>query len=156
MTDANQTKQASNILRSASFASLGITEPTLLEQERIRANLEHKLLEKLTAPKPFSLGDILPTVAQGTELIVQDDFSKCFQENIPEPWNWNIYLYICWALGVVLRYAVLLPLRFLALILGFILFGIGFTLVRIIFKHNKKVRQSYEVRTYIANSASFI
>jgi glycerol-3-phosphate O-acyltransferase 3/4 len=142
----SQSKQASKLLRSESFANLGITEPTLTQQEIIRANIESKLLESLKTPNPFSLGDLLPNIAQATELIVQDDFSKCFQENIPEPWNWNVYLYVCWALGVVLRYLILLPLRFAALILGFILFGIGFTLVRICVKNNKKLRQSLERR----------
>ena len=44
--------------------------------------------------------------------VVQDSFTRCFKSNAPEPWNWNIYLFPLWALGVVFRYFVLFPIRF--------------------------------------------
>lgn len=86
-------------------------EPSVLEQERIRLSIENKLIENLKAPSGFQLVDILPTIAQGAELLAEDDFSRCFRENIPEPWNWNAYLYVLWCLGVVFRYGVILPIR---------------------------------------------
>ncbi len=36
---------------------------------------------------------------------------QCFTSMTPDPWNWNAYLWPTWALGVVLRQCVLLPLR---------------------------------------------
>lgn len=43
---------------------------------------------------------------------LQDSFTRCFKSNPPEPWNWNIYLFPLWCLGVVVRYGVLFPIRF--------------------------------------------
>jgi hypothetical protein len=46
-------------------------------------------------------------------LFMQDSFTRCFKSNSPEPWNWNIYLFPLWCLGVVVRYGILFPLRYL-------------------------------------------
>jgi glycerol-3-phosphate O-acyltransferase 3/4 len=47
--------------------------------------------------------------------LMQDSFTRCFKSNSPEPWNWNIYLFPLWCLGVVIRYGLLFPLRYLSL-----------------------------------------
>lgn len=41
----------------------------------------------------------------------QDSFTRCFKSIPPEPWNWNVYLFPLWCLGVVVRYGFLFPLR---------------------------------------------
>lgn len=43
--------------------------------------------------------------------IVDDSFLRCFQSQSTDPWNWNIYLAPLWAVGVVVRYLILFPLR---------------------------------------------
>ncbi|KAF5758835.1 putative glycerol-3-phosphate 1-O-acyltransferase [Helianthus annuus] len=40
---------------------------------------------------------------------MQDSFTRCFKSNPPEPWNWNVYLFPLWCLGVVVRYGILFP-----------------------------------------------
>lgn len=45
---------------------------------------------------------------------MQDSFTRCFKSNSPEPWNWNIYLFPLWCFGVVIRYGILFPLRYLS------------------------------------------
>ena len=69
----------------------------------------------------FSLRDLLPFVSHGIEKTVQDDFSRCFQSAHSPAWNWNLYLYPLWLLGVLTRYLVLLPLRCLCIALGALL-----------------------------------
>lgn len=96
-------------------------------------------------PCRFELSDILSYISEGMELIVQDDFSKCFRENPAEPWNWNAYLFPLWCIGVIVRYAILLPIRFISLLAGFILFAFGFVAIKLVFVKNIKLRQALEV-----------
>ena len=36
---------------------------------------------------------------------------RCFQSASSDPWNWNVYLFPVWLLGVLVRYGILFPLR---------------------------------------------
>ncbi|KAH7849222.1 hypothetical protein Vadar_014805 [Vaccinium darrowii] len=47
-----------------------------------------------------------------------DSFTRCFKSIPPQPWNWNVYLFPLWCLGVGVRYLILFPLRVLVLTLG--------------------------------------
>lgn len=60
-------------------------------------------------------------VQQGMSAVVDDSFTRCFAQNPPEPWNWTWYLAPAWALGVLVRYGVLFPVRLTVLILGWIM-----------------------------------
>lgn len=119
-------------------------EPNALDQEIIRRNIESQLMQDLEAPKIFELSDLLPIITEGAEVIVQDDFSKCFRESFPEPWNWNFYLFILWTLGLLVRYFILLPLRVLSLFSGFLLFAIALTTVKLVFTRDIDRRKSWE------------
>jgi len=55
---------------------------------------------------------------------VEDEFSKCFTSPAPDAWNWNVYLWPAWLLGIILRYCVLFPLRLLCLLTGIVLFRV--------------------------------
>ncbi|RVW96629.1 Glycerol-3-phosphate acyltransferase 9 [Vitis vinifera] len=44
--------------------------------------------------------DISPTLTEAAGAIVDDSFTRCFKSNPPEPWNWNVYLFPLWCLGV--------------------------------------------------------
>lgn len=57
-------------------------------------------------------------VKQGVSAVVDDSFTRCFVSSAPEAWNWNIYLFPAWVLGLFVRYVLLFPLRLLALLLG--------------------------------------
>jgi len=46
-----------------------------------------------------------------------------------DPWNWNLYLFPLWAGGVLLRHAVLFPLRLALLLGGFTAFAVAFFVV---------------------------
>eukprot|EP00741_Cyanophora_paradoxa_P005937 tig00000949_g5755.t1 len=115
--------------------------------------LETKLLEKLdedqaqvvySKPRPvFQFSDAMPTVKSAIANMIEDDFTKCFQSRQPERWNWNFYLFPIWAVGVVVRYGILFPLRLLALVTGFLSFVIAFTAVRNTVRDVKR-RQQYE------------
>eukprot|EP00475_Leptophrys_vorax_P030294 TRINITY_DN4527_c0_g1_i3.p1 TRINITY_DN4527_c0_g1~~TRINITY_DN4527_c0_g1_i3.p1 ORF type:complete len:366 (+),score=86.48 TRINITY_DN4527_c0_g1_i3:56-1153(+) len=158
---ATQTHLMMSIMKNADLAVSDAVdslqgEPNLLDQERIRMTIEANMIAKLKAPAAFELANVLPSIAQGVELIAQDDFSRCFRENPPEPWNWNAYLYVLWCLGVVFRYVILLPLRILSLLLGFILFAIGFATVRFVYKSDKHKRQSWERRLIRFLAGSFV
>ncbi|MCO5598929.1 hypothetical protein L7F22_053028 [Adiantum nelumboides] len=55
--------------------------------------------------------DISPLLSEAAGAIVDDTFTRCFKSNPPETWNWNLYLFPLWCLGVLVRYLVLFPIR---------------------------------------------
>lgn len=80
----------------------------------------------------FSLtNDVLPYIQSGLENVVQDDFSRCFESSRSPPWNWNFYLYPLWLGGVFIRYCILFPIRFTALLMGFVVFAISLFVLKI-------------------------
>lgn len=123
--------------------------PSALEQERIQTNIEDLLLANLSSanaakeaqrnaheqhrqeatgpgeqahPKAaFDLGDLVGFFKSGTEVIVQDGFSRCFESARSQPWNWNIYLWPLWACGVFIRYFILFPIRLTSLLIGILI-----------------------------------
>ena len=52
----------------------------------------------------------------------------------PDNWNWNLYLFPLWCLGVVLRHCILFPLRLLLLMTGFVMFFLIYFTLRAIFR----------------------
>ncbi|PKA60207.1 Lysophospholipid acyltransferase LPEAT1 [Apostasia shenzhenica] len=116
------------------------------------ADLDHPNIEEyLTAesikeaPKRLHLRDLIdisPTLKEAAGAIVDDSFTRCFKSNFPEPWNWNIYLFPSWCLGVVIRYGILFPLRVVILALGWIVFFAAFLPVHFLLAgHNKWKRK---------------
>nr|CAD1819176.1 unnamed protein product [Ananas comosus var. bracteatus] len=73
-----------------------------------------------------------------------DSFTRCFKSNPPEPWNWNIYLFPLWCLGVVVRYGILFPLRVAVLAIGWIVFFSAFFPVHFLLKGYPKWRRKLE------------
>eukprot|EP00193_Tetraselmis_chui_P014428 CAMPEP_0177791090 /NCGR_PEP_ID=MMETSP0491_2-20121128/23732_1 /TAXON_ID=63592 /ORGANISM="Tetraselmis chuii, Strain PLY429" /LENGTH=450 /DNA_ID=CAMNT_0019313267 /DNA_START=213 /DNA_END=1566 /DNA_ORIENTATION=- len=86
------------------------------------------------APLRHQLLDISDHLSDAASAIIDDSFWKCFAMNDPEPWNWNIYLFPLWCGGVVLRCAVLFPIRLLVLLTGILLFGIMFSICSVVMK----------------------
>eukprot|EP00271_Cylindrocystis_brebissonii_P019136 TRINITY_DN56_c0_g1_i2.p1 TRINITY_DN56_c0_g1~~TRINITY_DN56_c0_g1_i2.p1 ORF type:complete len:389 (+),score=73.71 TRINITY_DN56_c0_g1_i2:172-1338(+) len=126
-------------------------EPSASELDLYQKNVEDMLLESrgLQHQKESQGGallhdllDISSTLNEAGSAIVDDSFTKCFRSNDSEPWNWNIYLFPLWCLGVVVRYVILFPLRLILLIAGWIVFIILFTPVHFTFKG--KLRRSIE------------
>lgn len=117
-------------------------------RERIDALYELAEEERLAAAGRQAAGRVLPdllnvagVLTDGASAMVDDSFLKCFQTNHADPWNWNAYLWPAWAVGVVLRYCVLFPLR-LALLLtslaGF--FAVFFTTKALLPEGERKLR----------------
>jgi hypothetical protein len=63
----------------------------------------------------------LPLIRQASVAMVDDSFTRCFKSKKVVKWNWNCYLWPTWALGVVVRYCILFPIRLTTLLLGFVL-----------------------------------
>ncbi len=55
--------------------------------------------------------DVSPLLQDAGAAIVDDSFLRCFQSASSDPWNWNIYLFPLWLVGLVVRYLVLFPIR---------------------------------------------
>ncbi|KAI8533249.1 hypothetical protein RHMOL_Rhmol11G0282900 [Rhododendron molle] len=98
--------------------------------------------------------DISPTLREAAGAIVDDSFTRCFKSIPPEPWNWNVYLFPLWCLGVVVRYLILFPARVLVLTVGWIIFLSAYFLVHFVLKGNDKLRKKLEV--FVANHTSMI
>ena len=77
------------------------------------------------------LGAILKPLRNGADSIVDDSFWKCFEDPDDVGWNWNFYLFPIWCIGVLTRYIILFPIRLLFLILGVLIFFIGFLCIRL-------------------------
>ncbi|KAL0334514.1 UNVERIFIED_CONTAM: Glycerol-3-phosphate acyltransferase 9 [Sesamum radiatum] len=88
--------------------------------------------------------DISPTLTEAAGAIVDDSFTRCFKSNPPEPWNWNVYLFPLWCLGVVVRYGVLFPLRAIVLTTGWIIFLSCYFPVHFLLKGHDKLRKRLE------------
>lgn len=81
-------------------------------------------------PVPTLFDVALPLIRQGFTATVDDSFTRCFKSQKPVHWNWNAYLMPTWVIGMIFRYALLLPLRILCISLGFLLVGIAFPIVK--------------------------
>ena len=57
-------------------------------------------------------------LCDGLSAMIDDSFLRCFNKSESKPWNWNLYLWPMWAVGVLVRNLVLFPLRFLLVIVG--------------------------------------
>ena len=88
--------------------------------------------------------DISPTLSEAAGAIVDDSFIRCFKSNPPKPWNWNVYLFTLWCLGVVVRYLILFPARVLVLTMGWIIFFSSFIPVHYLLKGHNKLRTKIE------------
>jgi glycerol-3-phosphate O-acyltransferase 3/4 len=126
-------------------------ESTSAEMDLDGPNLEEYLppdsIHGRDSPKNLHLRDLLdisPTLTEAAGAIVDDSFTRCFKSNSPEPWNWNIYLFPLWCLGVVIRYGILFPLRLFTLLLGWIIFWAGFIPAHILLKGQDKLRSKIE------------
>ncbi|GBG61079.1 hypothetical protein CBR_g18671 [Chara braunii] len=96
---------------------------------------EHSLLGELL--------DVSQVLTEGVSAIVDDNFTRCFKCNPPDAWNWNIYLFPLWCIGVVVRYCILFPLRFMLLMAGWVVFLSLFIPVHFILRPGR-LRQSLE------------
>ncbi|KAF3950537.1 hypothetical protein CMV_023727 [Castanea mollissima] len=88
--------------------------------------------------------DISPTLTEASGAIIDDSFTRCFKSNPPEPWNWNVYLFPLWCLGVVIRYLFLFPARVLILTFGWIIFLSSYIPVHFLLKGHDKLRKKFE------------
>ncbi|KYQ99849.1 putative lysophosphatidic acid acyltransferase [Tieghemostelium lacteum] len=107
-------------------------------QKLIEEKLIKQLKKQINPSKKFNLGDVSPLLNDGIEVLIDDEFSKCFTSPEYHAWNWNIYLYPAWLLGAFIRYCILFPLRLTCLIIGSIMFGIGFIMASKLVKDEKK------------------
>jgi glycerol-3-phosphate O-acyltransferase 3/4 len=106
-------------------------QPSQKEVDEIQKQLDKKTIDEALTKNTsggsiFKLSDGLQFITQGMQVLVEDQFTKCFQSPKVEQWNWNAYLFPAWCLGVVIRYCVLFPLRLFCLLLGGSIFFILF------------------------------
>ncbi|CAA6658300.1 unnamed protein product [Spirodela intermedia] len=88
--------------------------------------------------------DISPALTEAAGAIIDDSFTRCFKSNPPEPWNWNVYLFPLWCLGVVVRYGILFPVRVAILAVGWIAFFSAFLPVHFLMSGDNKFKRKIE------------
>eukprot|EP01026_Neomeris_dumetosa_P061472 TRINITY_DN5803_c0_g1_i10.p1 TRINITY_DN5803_c0_g1~~TRINITY_DN5803_c0_g1_i10.p1 ORF type:complete len:377 (+),score=33.26 TRINITY_DN5803_c0_g1_i10:99-1229(+) len=110
--------------------------------EDIYANAEFDRINQLNDGKQKNLLrdllDISGVLTDAAEAVIDDSFWRCFKENEPDPWNWNLYLFPLWCLGVLFRNFILFPLRFILLMAGIVLFFFCFFMVQLLWKEGKQ------------------
>lgn len=92
------------------------------DADAIQQKWEDKMLREIKREDhrkvgEYHLADLLPFIKDGVEHIADDGFTKCFQKNEAEPWNWNVYLYPAWLVGAFVRWCILLPIRMTSLVI---------------------------------------
>lgn len=84
---------------------------------------------------------------------MDDTFLRCFKSPPNEPWNWNVYLWPAWALGVLVRNLILFPLRLVFILLAFLLFVISFASVDAFVRDERIKRRAFRrLSQYLAQS----
>jgi len=107
-----------------SDGSFGVFGPQDYKEDiEMTKQIERKIIKDFqkkhtSLPKIFDLEDVIPFINDATSVIVEDEFTRCFESAAPRPWNWNIYLFPAWILGIFIRYCILFPLRLTCLIIG--------------------------------------
>ncbi|KAG2445308.1 hypothetical protein HYH02_008774 [Chlamydomonas schloesseri] len=87
------------------------------EIDQLYADAEDQRLSKTSlVDDVLNISNVL---TDGVSAMVDDSFNKCFTSTRPEPWNWNIYLFPIWVVGVLVRYCILFPVRLTLLMIGF-------------------------------------
>lgn len=130
--------------------------PSALDKARIQQAIEKQLIDSIREDKSFQLTNVLELFQDGFQNIVKDDFSKCFAENRKEPWNWNFYLYVLWACGVVVRNLILFPLRCISLFVGFCLHCGFFALLQLLYSKTDPRKAALERKNIAFLSAAFV
>ncbi|GAA0149835.1 acyltransferase [Lithospermum erythrorhizon] len=105
-----------------------------------RQNLEdylpsYSIHDTHTQLRLHDLIDISPTLTEAAGAIVD-----IFQE----PWNWNIYLFPLWCMGIIVRYGILFPSRVIVLVIGWMIFLSSYIPVHILLKGHDKLRKKLE------------
>eukprot|EP00945_MAST-04E_sp_MAST-4E-sp1_P006990 g6990.t1 len=106
-----------------------------------------KALGAAPAKPTIPLGEIVVPLVDGIESIVDDGFQKCFERRSEPSWNWNLYLFVPWCAGVVLRNFVFFPIRLVIWIVGHVLFFTAFALGSVYYSltGNAVARKRFEV-----------
>jgi len=71
-------------------------------------------------------------------VLLEDEFTRCFQSADYGPWNWNLYLFPSWLLGVVVRHFILFPIRLVIVLVGHLLMLIFFFVICPLVKDDKR------------------
>ncbi|URD84741.1 acyltransferase [Musa troglodytarum] len=131
------------------------------EMDLDRPNIEEYLTGESIreAPKKLHLRDLLdisPMLEEAAGAIVDDSFTRCFKSNPSEPWNWNIYLFPLWCLGVGFRYGILFPFRVIILVAGWIVFFAAFSLVHFLLGELNKWKREIERKLVVMICSVFV
>lgn len=100
--------------------------------EELQHIFEQRAMDNSTeqySTKLFDVKDCIPLIREALQALVNDNFTQCFESSPPQRWNWNIYLYPVWILGVIFRYFILFPIRFAILLFGTLFVFLGFAAV---------------------------
>jgi glycerol-3-phosphate O-acyltransferase 3/4 len=106
-------------------------------------------------PLLASILDISPALNDAAAAIVDDSFLRCFKSTVDPPWNWNLYLFPLWCVGVVIRNFILFPLRLISLLLGFLIFFIMFALIGLFLRGPRQKRAERGAVWFLARSFVF-
>ncbi|KAJ8511110.1 hypothetical protein OPV22_001544 [Ensete ventricosum] len=131
------------------------------EMDLDRPNIEEYLTVESIQELPEKLNlrdllDISPTLREAAGAIVDDSFTRCFKSNPSEPWNWNVYLFPLWCLGVVFRYGILFPFRVIILAAGCIVFFAAFSLVHFLLGEHNKWKREIERKLVVMICSVFV
>lgn len=108
-----------------SLSSTELLDPSSNISNQVEACYISAEEERLKEYKKTLLKDILnisSVLTDAAAAMVDDSFLKCFTMTEPDPWNWNLYLFPMWCLGVVFRYCILFPIRLVTLLGGLLIF----------------------------------
>lgn len=127
-----------------------------LENEAARGGRgEESAKRTVEQPAARAVLDVTGLLNDSAAAIVDDSFSRCFTNRPMQPWNWNVYLFPLWLIGLAVRFLVLFPLRAALLAGGFLIFTVSFSLVRCLVP-NGPTKKNAEAHLVQFLAASFV
>ncbi|KAA6370048.1 MAG: glycerol-3-phosphate O-acyltransferase 3/4 [Streblomastix strix] len=91
-----------------------------LDQEKLQETMHFQTKQEFFFVNSFHF------MRQGFQMIVDDNFNKCFEPKRVKPWNWNLFLFTLWIIGFFLRYLIIFPFRFIIFVSMLAFFSITF------------------------------
>eukprot|EP00798_Chlamydomonas_sp_ICE-L_P011855 gene11855-14960_t len=128
----------SGLVKMATFSEDAFVEAEARRLREVIAASNPQSEEDYSKTLLRNMLNISPQLSDGAASMVDDSFLRCFTTNTHEPWNHEWYLWPFWAMGVVFRHLILLPLRLCVLVLSILTLVIVLFTVSAILKNSPK------------------
>lgn len=80
--------------------------------------------------------------------LTEDSFTQCFTTPKRISYNNTVFLYVCYTIGVLIRYCLLLPIRAAFFAINVVFFGVLIAAVQVLFPFKSKLKDQFLVKIF--------